>query len=94
VISPTKNRKYLSVLNLVPSISTGRSNKCFFKQNVNFQKKRLLPQNNKNQKKSTKEISMRDHGENKKIPKKCMLFYVSKPRGIIPQENKQNKKNL
>jgi len=35
---------------------------------------------------------MRDHSENKKIPKKCTLFYVSKPRVIIPQENKQNKK--
>ena len=37
---------------------------------------------------------MRDHSENKNIPKKCMLLNVSKPRVIIPQENKQNKKNL
>jgi hypothetical protein len=45
-------------------------------------------------KKSSKEISMRDHSKNKNIPKKCMLLNVSKPRVRIPQENKQNKKNL
>jgi hypothetical protein len=65
----------------------------FLKQNVNFQKNGLLPQNQKKIKeKLSKEISMRDHSENKKIPKKCTLFYVSKPRVTIPQENKQNKK--
>ena len=38
---------------------------------------------------------MKDHSKNKKIPKKYTLFYVSKPRVIIPQENKQNlKKSL
>jgi hypothetical protein len=48
----------------------------------------------KNLKKLSKDISMRDHSKNKKIPKKCTLLNVSKPRVIIPQENKQNKKNL
>ena len=35
---------------------------------------------------------MRDHSKDKKIPKKFTLLNVSKPRVIIPQENKQNKK--
>jgi hypothetical protein len=46
----------------------------------------------KNQKKIIKRNLYERSWRKQKDTKKCTLFYVSKPRVIIPQENKQNKK--
>jgi hypothetical protein len=81
-----------------------KSNKKFFvaKKNVNFQNKKKI------KKKSSKEISMRDHSENKKKPKKKMYtimsfyqcsfpmynFYNVYQRTIILQKTQQNQKKI